>query len=118
MLKLQLDPMSYTPPKSPSQVSIRVDNSYKRKAEGIRRCWAEIAKAKGEDVVTKDDGSTEKIETEIAHVWRSLLEAKLDEEVSTLTEGEGFPQLEDKAAWAEVLKRISAGITKSKHSKP
>lgn len=106
--------MSYTPPKSPSQVSIRVDNAYKRKAEGIRRIWAEIAKAKGEDVGVDDAGKIKHIETEIAHVWRSLLEAKVDEEVSSLTEGAGFPPLEDEQAWTAVLKKIREGIEKSR----
>ncbi len=118
MLKLQFDPMTYTPPKSPSQVSIRVDNAYKRKAEGIRRCWAELARLRGDDKVAKDDGTFEHVETDLAHVWRTMLEAKVDEEVAALIgDGVAFPPLEDEKAWADLYVKIASGHAKSKQSK-
>lgn len=105
MLKIR-DEMAYQPPKISSQVSVRVDLAYKKKAEGIRRCWEEIARVKG-DLKTDDEKHPE-TKVEIAHVWRELLESKIDEEVASLTGGSAFPPAEDAAAWTELLKSIAA----------
>lgn len=115
MLKARIDPMSYQPPKISSQVSVRVDLAYKKKAEGIRKCWEEIARVKG-DLKTDDEKNPE-VEVEIAHVWRELLESKVDEEVAQLTNGKGFPPLEDEKAWNELLRSVPTSYAKSKLSR-
>ncbi len=103
--------VSYKPPKISSQVSIRVDLTYKKKAEGIRRCWEEIARAKG-DLETDDEKKPEAT-VEIAHVWRELLEEAVDKEVAFLTGGRGFPVADDKEAWRDLLKSIPVSAAKN-----
>lgn len=113
MLNQQPDPMSYTRPKIPTQVSLRIDLSYKTKGEGVRRVWEETARARDE---LKDDEGNE-VELEISHVWRELLQQKLDEEVTKLTGGAGFPALDDKKAWAELLATVRESVAKAKNSR-
>ena len=97
MLKLQSDPMSYTPPKISAQVSVRIAVAYKAKAEGIRRCWEETARSR------RSEGTDVEQKSTIAHVGRSLLEQKVDdEEIANLTGGSNLPELDDKAAWDEL----------------
>lgn len=113
MSKSQSVPMGYEPPKISSQVSIRIALAYKAKGEGIRRAWDETAAARGENI--DEDGKA--VELEIAHVWRTLLEQKVDEEVAKLTGGAGFPALDDEKAWAELRAKIRAGVLKAKSSR-
>ncbi len=100
---LKVDLVGYKAPKISAQVSVRVDQAYKRKAEGIRRCWEEIARAKG-DLQTEG----KEAEVDMAHVWRELLEEAVDKEVAFLTGGKGFPRDDDAASWRELLKTIPA----------
>lgn len=102
--------MSYQAPKIPSQVSVRVDVAMRNKAEGIRRCWNAIAHARAEDL---DDEGNE-VEIEPAHVYRSCLEQRLDEETATLTGGQGFPRLDDEKAWEQLLKAVVVGVANAK----
>ncbi len=104
--------MAYSPPKIPSQVSVRVDMAMRNQAEGIRRCWQAIARTKGENL--DDDGN--EVEIEPSHVWRSLLEQRLDEETASFTGGASFPRLDDKKAWDELLEAVVAEVV-GKHKR-
>lgn len=112
-MKAQLDPMGYQPPKISSQVSVRIAVAYKNKGEGIRRCWEETARERGE--LADDEGKEVKLE--IAHVWRSLMEQKIDEEVAKLTGGQGFPPSDDKKAWTELLAKVRESVAKAKNAR-
>ncbi len=100
--------MAYQAPRISSQVSVRVDVAMRNKAEGVRKCWEAISRAKGENL----DDKGEEVPMEVAHVWRSLLEQRLDHEVAEFTGGLGFPRLDDKQAWDALLKTVAANALK------
>ena len=102
--------MAYQAQKISVPISFRIGVVAKAKAEGIRRCWAAIAKVKGEDV--NDKG--EVVEMDPSHVYRTLLEQRIDEEVASLTGGRGFPAADDQKSWDAVLKSIADSISRSK----
>ncbi len=106
--------MSYQPAKIASQVSIRVDVAMRAKAEGIRRLWQAIAAAKGENL--DDEGNP--VEMEVAHVWRSLLEQRLDEEVASFVGELGFPRLDDEKAWDALARKVTAGVERTSTAVP
>jgi len=105
--------MGYQGPKITAPVSFRIALPAKQKADGLRKVWDAIAAAKGENL----DDKGKAVPLDISHVFRTVLERGLDEEVAQITGGKGFPPADDEKAWAELLRSVTTSLKSASKSR-